>query len=215
MEHIFWPVIRELTLAIKSNGFRRNVFRSFNIEKIDRIFLSGFLIEAKKETYDFLEKIVIKNLTEVMNVKKGIISSSVDNGKEALLGAAYYGNYPEHFTERVSRKSYAVRVSGYKIQDFEPDIKRNISEIQRKGGRTMKDDIYNEESSNAFIDQEKPVHLYYQSSHNTSLKSDDFRKDPNDVTLLISRGDIIPEHGILKKFYAEEECFVYISKCYM
>ncbi|KAI7891075.1 uncharacterized protein EV154DRAFT_231745 [Mucor mucedo] len=132
LEHIFWPAIRELTAAIKSNGMRRNVFRLFNI---DKIFLSGTLIEAKKETYTFLEKIIIKNLSEVMNVKQGTISSSEASGIEALLGAAYYGNHPESFTERISRRSYAVQVSGFKRQAYRGEDIENQIEGRKKHER--------------------------------------------------------------------------------
>ncbi|KAG2196290.1 hypothetical protein INT47_012512 [Mucor saturninus] len=213
LEHIFWPAIRELTAAIKSNGMQRNVFRLFNI---DKIFLSGILIEAKKETYTFLEKMVIKNLSEVMNVKQGTISSSESSGKEALLGAAYYGNHPESFTERISRRSYAVQVSGFKRQDFDELIEEKISKIKLRGEKNMKDIIYNVEATNAYIDKNKPVQLYHQSYCNPSnSENEDSIRTRDDITSLISKGTEISEHnqmhGISKRFYAVEECIVYVT----
>ncbi|KAI7891320.1 uncharacterized protein EV154DRAFT_508716, partial [Mucor mucedo] len=196
LEHVFWPAIRDLTSAIKCNGMKRNVFRLFDI---DGIFLSGFSVDAKKETSDFLERIVIKTLSEALSIPRSRICLSDASSKEALLGAAYYGNYPEIFTERVSRRSYAIQVCGYKP----------------KGKKNVKNDIYNEEAANAYSDVAKPVNLYYQSSYNSSLKDSDSLRTPDDVTFLISRGDKISAHnqmhGILKRFYAEEECIVYAS----
>ncbi|KAI7886385.1 uncharacterized protein EV154DRAFT_521279 [Mucor mucedo] len=213
LEYVFWPAIRDLTSAIKCNGMQRNMFRLYDI---DNIFLSGFSVEAKKETSDFLERIVIKTLSEALSIPRSRICLSDASGKEALLGAAYYGNYPETFTERVSRRSYAIQVCGYKRQKFEIDIEKNISEMKLKGGKNVKNDIYNEEAANAYSDLDKPVKLYYQSSYNSSSKDSNSLRNPEDVTRLISRGDKITEHnqmhGIVKRFYAEEECIVYASK---
>ncbi|KAI7891318.1 uncharacterized protein EV154DRAFT_420603 [Mucor mucedo] len=134
----------------------------------------------------------------------------------AMRGAAYYGNYPEIFTERVSRRSYAIQVYGYKRQKFEIDIEKSLSKMKLRGGKNVKNDIYNEEAANAYSDVNKPVNLYYQSSYNSSLKDSDSLRTPDDVTFLISRGDKISAHnqmhGILKRFYAEEECIVYACK---
>ncbi|KAI7875537.1 uncharacterized protein EV154DRAFT_76273 [Mucor mucedo] len=189
--------------------------RLFNF---DKIFLSGFLIEAKKEAYDFLEKIILKNISEVMNIQGELILPSAENGKEALMGAAHYGNYPEDFTERVSRKSYVVQLKGYKRQEFDDDVKKSISKIKEENKRSMKNDIYNEEASNALIDESKTVRLYHQSSYNPSLKNDKFIRNPDDVTFLIHRGDKISEHnqmhGVSKRFYSEEECIVYATVFY-
>ncbi|KAI7891299.1 uncharacterized protein EV154DRAFT_226225 [Mucor mucedo] len=191
---------------------QRNVFSLFNIH---RIFLSGFLIETKKETYDFLEKIVLRTLSGILEIPRSRICSSAVNGKEALLGAAYYGNHPEQFTERVSRGSYAVQVRGYKCQEFEMDVKKNISGMELKGGKDMKNDIYNEEAANAFIDESKPVQLYYQASYNQSLEDNSSLISPGKVMLFISRGDKISAHnemhGVAKRFYAKEECVVYVA----
>ncbi|KAG2196468.1 hypothetical protein INT47_012669 [Mucor saturninus] len=191
LEHVFWPAIRDLTSAIKRNGMQ----------------------QAKKETNDFLEKIVIKTLSEALIIPRSRICSSATSGKESLLGAAYYGNYPEDFTERVSRRSYAIQVRGYKRQKFEIDIEKSISEMKLRGGKNVKNDIYNEEAANAYIDVDKSVNLYYQSSYNSSLKDSNSLRAPDDVTFLISRGDKISEHnqmhGLSKRFYSEEECIVY------
>ncbi|KAG2213445.1 hypothetical protein INT47_009119 [Mucor saturninus] len=186
LEHVFWPSIRELTSAVKCNGMQRNVFRLFNINKIDKIFLSGVLIEAKKETYDFLEKTIIKNLTQVMNVKQGVISPSVVSGKEALLGAAQYGNHPESFTERISRKSYAVQVCGYKCLELDDAIQRSVLKIEMKSEKSMKDDIYTLEAANVFIEKKKVVQLcYYSSSNLFNLKHEESIRHPKDITSLI------------------------------
>ncbi|KAG2205245.1 hypothetical protein INT47_009510 [Mucor saturninus] len=212
LEYVFWPAIRDLTSAIKCNGMQRNVFRLFDI---DKVFLSGFSVDAKKETSDFLERIVIKALSEALSIPRSRICLSNVSGKEVLLGAAYYGNYPEIFTERVSRRSYTIQVRGYKRQNFEIHIEKNISEMQLMGGKNVKNDIYNEEAANAYSDVDKPVNLYYQSSYYSSLKDSDSLRAPDDVTLLINRGDKISEHnqmhGISKRFYSEEECIVYAS----
>ncbi|KAI7891303.1 uncharacterized protein EV154DRAFT_464359 [Mucor mucedo] len=134
----------------------------------------------------------------------------------AMRGAAYYGNYPEIFTERVSRRSYAIQVCGYERQKFEIDTEKNILEMKLRGGKNVKNDIYNEEAANAYSDVNKPVNLYHQLSYNSSLKDRNSLRAPGDLTRLISRGDKISErnqmHGILKRFYAEEECIVYASK---
>ncbi|KAI7875533.1 uncharacterized protein EV154DRAFT_606830 [Mucor mucedo] len=170
LEYVFWPAIRDLTSAIKSNGMQRNVFRIFDI---DWIFLSGFSVEAKKETSNFLERIVIKTLSEALSIPSSRICSSA-------------------ISERVSRRSYAIQVCGYKRQKFEIDIEKNISEMKLRGGKNVKNDIYNEEAANAYSDVAKPVNLYYQSSYNSSLKDSDSLR-----TRTI--------------FYAEEECIVYAS----
>ncbi|KAG2205278.1 hypothetical protein INT47_009543 [Mucor saturninus] len=212
LEYVFWPAIRDLTSAIKRNGMQRNMFRLFDI---DWIFLSGFSVEANKETSGFLERIVIKTLSEALNYPRSRICSSAASSKEALLGAAYYGNYPDTFTERVSRRSYAIQVRGHKREKFEINTEKSISEMKLKGGKNVKNDIYNEEAANAYSDVDKPVNLYYQSSCNLSFKDSNSLRTPDDVTFLISRGDKISEHnqmhGILKRFYAKEECIVYAT----
>ncbi|KAG2196471.1 hypothetical protein INT47_012672 [Mucor saturninus] len=215
LEHVFRPATRDLASEINRFATQVDMARLFNF---DKIFLSGFLIEAKKEAYDFLEKIILKNISEVMNIQGELILPSAENGKEALMGAAHYGNYPEDFTERVSRKSYVVQLKGYKPQDFDDDVKKSISQIRKEKKRSMKNDIYNEEASNALIDKSKTVRLYHQSSYNPSLKNEKFIRSPEDVTFLIHRGDKISEHnqmhGVSKRFYSEEECIVYATVFY-
>lgn len=213
LEHVFRPATRDLASEINRFATQVDMARLFNF---DKIFLSGFLIEAKKEAYDFLEKIILKNISEVMNIQSEHILSSNYNGKEALMGAALYGNNPEDFTERVSRKSYVVQVQGYKRQEFDEDVFKRISEIEKKKERGMKNDVYNEEASNALINKGKTVTLYHQSSYNPSLKDDTFKRGTDNVTFLIHRGDKITEHdqmhGVSRRFYSQEECIVYASK---
>ncbi|KAI7891306.1 uncharacterized protein EV154DRAFT_226518 [Mucor mucedo] len=215
LEHIFLPAIRDLASKIQRFATQANMARLFNI---DKVFLTGFLVKAKKEANDFLEKIFIKNISKVMNIQAELILPSEKYGKEALMGAEHYGNYPEDFTERVSRRSYVVQVRGYKRQEFEKDVENTILELKKKKGRGMKNAIYNEEAYNAFINDTKPVQLYYQSPINSSMKNDDFIREPDDATFLIHRGDKISEynqiHGISKRFYSQEECIVYATVYY-
>jgi hypothetical protein len=70
-----------------------------------------------------------------MDIKSNIISPSDENGKEALLGAAHYRNYPEDFTESV-QKSYIVSVRGFKRRDFDENVKKNIFDIKKRSKRT-------------------------------------------------------------------------------
>lgn len=216
LEHVFRPATRDLASEINRFATQVDMSRLFNF---DKIFLSGFLVEAKEEAYSFLEDIILKNISEVMNIHSELIQPSEKNGKEALIGAAHYGNFPEDFTERVSRKSYVIQVRGFKPQEFSQEVKNNIAKIEKKNQRNKKNDIYNEEATNALIDQSRKVQLYYQSSHNPSLKNDNFIRNPTDVTFLIHRGDKISEHnqmhGVSKRFYAQEECIVYASKYYI
>ncbi|KAG2205277.1 hypothetical protein INT47_009542 [Mucor saturninus] len=215
LEHIFLPAIRDLASKIHRFATQANMARLFNI---DKVFLTGFLVKAKKEANDFLQKIIIKNISKVMNIRAELILPSKNNGKEALMGASHYGNYPEDFTERVSRRSYVVQVRGYKRQEFGKDVENTILELKKKKGRNMKNAIYNEEAYNAFIDKKKPVQLYYQSHIDSSIKNDDFIREPDDATLLIHRGDKISEynqiHGFSKRFYSQEECIVYATVYY-
>lgn len=213
LEYVFRPASRDLASEINRFATQVDMSRLFNF---DNIFLSGFLLEAKKEAYSFLEKIVLKNISEVMNIQIDLITPSTDNGKEALLGAAHYGNHPEDFTERVSRRSYVVKVCAFKRKEFTDDVKQKIIAIENKKERSTKHSVYNEEAKNALVDKKKPVSLYHQSFSNPSLKNNDFKRAPDNVTFLIYRGDKISEqdqmYGVSKRFYAQEECIVYASK---
>ncbi|KAI7891298.1 uncharacterized protein EV154DRAFT_420532, partial [Mucor mucedo] len=164
----------------------------------------------------YLRKRILKAFPVKSPLYLGVLIQDDRGDIAAMRGAAYYGNYPETFTERVSRRSYAIQVRGYKRQKFEIDTEKSLSEMKLRGGKNVKNDIYNEEAANAYSDVDRPVNLYYQSSYNSSLKDSDSLRTPDDVTFLISRGDKISEcnqmHGISKRFYAEEECIVYASK---
>lgn len=212
LEYVFRPAAKDFASEINRFATQSDMTQRF---VLDNIFLSGFLLEASKSNYEFLERIVISNISEIMGIQTKYITSSKDNGKEALLGAAIYGNCPTNFTERVARTSYAVNVRAYKIREFEEQAKKEIEEEKKKDVKDLKKRIYNVESAYSHISDEI-VDLFYQSPHNPSKYTSDFDRKKNDLTYLIRRGDKILEKdqkkGIFKKFYAHEDCIVYASK---
>jgi hypothetical protein len=134
LEHVFRPAIRDLSSEINRFATQVDMAQRF---QFDKIFLSGILVVALPSTYSFLERILIKNLSEVMNIVSDIIVAppKEDNGKEALLGAAHYGNHPIDFTERVSRKSYVVNVRAFVPKEFSQEVKDEIAKLKTKNGK--------------------------------------------------------------------------------
>lgn len=207
LEHVFRPAIRDLASEINRFATQVDMAQRFSF---DKIFVSGILVDALPNTYSFIERILTKNLSEVMNILSDIITPSEDNGKEALLGAAHYGHHPEDFTERVSRKSYIVNVRAFAPREFSQAVKNELAKLKTKNEK------YDLEAMNALIDETQEVELQHQLAYNPSRKDDSLKRGPNQATFLIHRGDKITEkdqmQGISKKFYAERECIVYASK---
>lgn len=219
LEHVFRPAVKHLASEINRFATQNDMAQRFSF---DKIFLSGILLEASQKNYEFLERIIVNNISEIMNIQSDFIKPSEDNGKEALLGAALYGNQPTDFTERVSRTTYAVKVSAFKLKEFNDDEKKAIEEEKtkiiedaKKGTATdLKRRIYALESAFGLTDLDKPVKLYHQAPYNPS--SSILEREPETPTIFIHRGDKILEKdqmkGISKKFYAHEDCIVYASK---
>ncbi|KAG2236128.1 hypothetical protein INT48_006144 [Thamnidium elegans] len=225
LEYVFRPAAKDFASEINRFATQADMTQRFSF---DNILLSGFLLEANESNYEFLERIVFSNISEAMGVETSYIKRSDVNGKEALLGAAIYGNCPTYFTERVARTSYAVNIRAYRIKEFEEqaqlEIKNEIKnenenekekeKEKNKNEKALKRRIYDIESTFGHVNDEK-VDLFYQSPHNPSLYTTDFDRKDDDLTYLIRRGDKILEKdqkkGIFKKFYAHEDCIVYAT----
>ncbi|KAG2237184.1 hypothetical protein INT48_006588 [Thamnidium elegans] len=212
LEYVFLPAVKDLASEINRFVLQADMMQCFSF---DRIVLSGVLIETSTPNYEYLERTVINIISKVMNIKTDFINPSKHNGKEALLGAALYGNYPEDFTERVARISYAVNVRAYTPKDLVIKAKKKIERIRSYELETeMKMKIYGVESEYCYA-SDKKVDLFYQSPHDPSLYTSAFDRKNDDLTYLIRRGDKILEkdeyEGIFKTFYAHEDCIVYAT----
>ncbi|KAG2237182.1 hypothetical protein INT48_006586 [Thamnidium elegans] len=212
LEYVFLPAVKDLASEINRFVLQADMMQCFSF---DRIVLSGVLIETSTPNYEYLERTVSSIISEVMNIKTDFINLSKHNGKEALLGAAIYGNHPEDFTERVARTSYAVNVRAYAPKKLEAKAKMEIERIRSYELETeMKMKIYGVESEYCLV-SDKKVDLFYQSPHDPSLYTSAFDRKNDDLTYLIRRGDKILERdeyeGIFKKFYAHEDCIVYAT----
>ncbi|KAI9261963.1 hypothetical protein EDC94DRAFT_694350 [Helicostylum pulchrum] len=212
LEYVFRPAAKDFASEINRFATQTDMTQRFIY---DNILLSGFLLEAKETNYEFLERIVISNISEIMGIQTDYIKRSADNGKEALLGAAIYGNCPTYFTERIARTSYAVNIRAYKIKEFEEQAKKEIKDEKSKKQKDLKKRIYAVESAYGHVNEDEKVDLFYQSPHNPSMYTTDFDRKDDDLTYLIRRGDKILEKnqkkGIFKKFYAKEDCIVYAT----
>ncbi|GAA5809045.1 hypothetical protein MFLAVUS_002448 [Mucor flavus] len=217
LEYVFRPAAKDFASEINRFATQTDMTQRF---VYDKILLSGFLLEANDTNYKFLENIVISDISEILGIQTDCIERSADNGKEALLGAAIYGNFPTYFTERIARTSYAVNVCAYRLKEFETKAENEIAEEKTKSEKkdykeNLKKKIYDIESAFGHIDKNEKVSLFYQSPHNPSLYTSDFDRGVDDLTYLIRRGDKIFEKdqkkGIFKKFYAKEDCIVYAT----
>lgn len=210
--YIFCPAVKDFASEINRFATQTGMTQRFSI---DNVFLSGFLFETNVSNYEFLESIIISNISEAMDIQTDHIKPSNDNWKEAILGAAIYGNNPTYFTERIARTSYAVNIRAYTIKEFDNQAKEEIEKEKAKGEKDLKKRIYDVESTYSYITDEK-VDLFYQSPHNYFVYTSDLDRKDDDLTCLIRRGDKIFEkdqkEGILKKFYAHRDCMVYASK---
>ncbi|KAI8056370.1 hypothetical protein BDF21DRAFT_161924 [Thamnidium elegans] len=210
LEDILLPAVKDLAFEISRFATQSDMMQRFSF---DKIILSGILLETNISNYKFLERIVIDYISKAMDINTDLISPSKHNGREALLGAALYGNRPEDFTERIARVSYAVNIRAFGIKEFEDKTKSKIEEEKKnsKDEDDLKNRIYSLESQNSYASDEK-VELFYQPYLDTST----FNCGEDDLSYIIRRGDkILEKHqseGILKKFYARENCIVYASK---
>ncbi|GAA5808987.1 hypothetical protein MFLAVUS_002387 [Mucor flavus] len=205
-EYILLPAIKDLASEINRFALENDMMQLFSF---DKILLSGTLLDTSTPNYEILERIVINNISEVMNITTDFISPSKHNGKEALLGAEIYGNHPEYFTERVAGTSYAVNVRAYGLKEFEPIAKKKIENEKRASKykeykKNLKKEIYDIESTFAYASDRK-VGMFYQSSLDPFLNTSAFDCKDDDLTYLIRRGDKIFE----KKQY--EDCIVYAT----
>ncbi|CEP07046.1 hypothetical protein [Parasitella parasitica] len=206
LEHVFRPAIRDLVSDISRYSTQVDIINF----RLDKIFMVGKLVEAKDATYSFLESVITKSISEVMNVGSELITTSEDiNAHNHILGAQIYAEDPTTYTERVARKTYVIGIEAFKTQPFEDEILEKLERLKKEDD--SKDRIYDLEAEYALKGQE-PVELFYQPESNPSLK---IKKTADDATLLIPRGKKVLEKdqvdGIEKKFFAHEECLVYAS----
>ncbi|GAA5796135.1 hypothetical protein HPULCUR_001504 [Helicostylum pulchrum] len=209
LEYIFLPAVRDLAFEINRFASQTDMIKYFSF---DKIILSGTLLETKTTNYEFLKRIIINYTSKAMNINTNYINFSKHNGGEAILGAAIYGNHPEIFTERVARTSYAVHARAYRLKEFENIAKKKIEkekEIYRDED-DLKNRVYSLESHYSYASDEK-VELFYHPH----LDTDTFKCEEDDLSYFIRRGDKVLEkyesEGILKKFYAQENCIVYVT----
>lgn len=205
LEYVFRPTILDLASEINRSAAEVDIALAY---VIDKVFISGILLDTfREEAHTLLERILIKYLAEAMNLETDIISFSVDNGEEALIGAARYGNNPYDFTERVARKSYVVNLRAYAYK---------LDEKSEKG--LSKDDQYNFEARHSLIDESKPLkEIHQEFLYKPSIVAgSELEVGDGNATLLSRRGDKILEQdqtdGIFKKFYTYEDCIVYASR---
>lgn len=177
------------------------MIQRFNFNKV---FLCGALLETNRSNCKFLERIFINNISKTMRINPICIHPSNQNERGSLLGAAIYGNHPEHFTERIARISYAVNIRAYSLKEFEEETKRRIEEEKSKDEDYLKKRIYAVESDFGYVNNDKKVDLFYQSIHNIFLSTGDFNCGEDSLTYFIRRGDKISEEnqseGISKTF---------------
>ncbi|KAG2231741.1 hypothetical protein INT48_007461 [Thamnidium elegans] len=209
MEYIFLPTAEDLASEITRFISETDMRQHFSF---DKILLSGTLLETSTQNYKILERIIINYTSEAMNINVDYIISSKVDGKEALLGAALYGNQPQIFTERVARTSYAVHVRAFRLKEFGKIAEKKIEKEKEisKDKDDLKNKIYSLESHYSHISDEK-VELFYHPR----LDADTFNCVDDDLSYIIRRGDKVLEkyqsEGILKKFYAKENCIVYAT----
>ncbi|GAN05319.1 hypothetical protein MAM1_0087c04789 [Mucor ambiguus] len=207
LEHVFRPAIRDLVSDISRYSTQVDIINF----RMDKIFLIGKLVEAKEETYSFLERVITKSLSEVLNIGNDLITTSSSiNVNTHILGAQIYANEPYSYTERVARKTYVIGLQSYTVKEFKGEIKERIQAL-KDADEDNKDKIYDLEAEYALRDKKGPA-LFYQREYNPSLF---VPKGPTDSTLLIARGKKVLEQdqvaGIERKFFAHEECLVYAS----
>jgi hypothetical protein len=210
IENVFEPAIHNLATEMNGCAIRSGI--SYNHCDADNFFLVSSLIgTSKKVNYSFLEAKLVNILSQCLSIaRRAPILLSRNNRKEALLGAADYGNHPIDYTERVSRKSYIVNVRAFAPKEFSLKLKDEIAKLKTKNEK------YDFEAVNALINESQEVELYHQSGCNSSLKNDKLKRSSRQATFLIHRGDKITEkdqmNGISKRFYAGRECIVY-ARC--
>ncbi|EPB90796.1 hypothetical protein HMPREF1544_02374 [Mucor circinelloides 1006PhL] len=207
LENVFRPAIRDLVGDISRYSTQVDIINF----RLDKIFLIGKLVEAKEATYSFLERVIAKSISEVLNIGNDFITTSDKiKAENHILGAQIYAKDPTTYTERVARKTYVIGIKSYTVQKFRDDIRKQIKELEDED-KDNKDKIYDLEAEFALRDEDGPE-LYYQPEFNPSLK---VPKGPEDATLLIARGRKMLEQdqvaGIERKFFAHEECLVYAS----
>lgn len=202
LEHVFRPAIRDLVSEINRHAAKTDI----NKYRMDKIFLTDKLLQAQPNTCELLETIFISTLSKAMNIDKDLIKPSENKNIAAIEGAVLYGVDPMKYTERVARKSYMFTVTAWDIQEFEPDV---IKEVKEHGD--YEDVIYDIESSNAFPGTEQYV-IFSQPTLNPSKS---YKVGPSYQNLLIRRGTKITENdqvsGIQKRFFVEQGCLVYVG----
>ncbi|GAA5810159.1 hypothetical protein MFLAVUS_003578 [Mucor flavus] len=209
LEYIFLPAVKDLAFEINRFASQTDMIKYFGF---DKIILSGTLLETDASNYELLEGIVINYISKTMNIDVGYINPSKHNGREALLGAAIYGNCPEKFTERVACISYAVNVRAYKLEEFENIAKKKIEKMKEiyRGEVDLKNRVYSLESHYSYP-SDKRVELFYRPHVETGT----FKCEDDDLSYVIRRGDkVLEKHqseGISKTFYARENCIVHAT----
>lgn len=202
-EYVFQPVICDLVSEISYHATQIDI----SYFHLDNVFLIDKLLDAQPKTYEFLEKIFMKSLANVMNIGVDTIKLPKDMEESALKGIELYGKNPDIYTERVARKTYMTTVEAFEFQFFEENaINETILEEDDE------DSVYNVESKNAFRGDTN-VELFYEPAYNPS---DRLQVGPFYQNLFIQRGTKITEHnqtyGIRKRFFAERECLVYVCR---
>ncbi|KAL9557095.1 hypothetical protein MBANPS3_001552 [Mucor bainieri] len=203
LEHIFRPAIRDLVSDISRYSTQVDIINF----RMDKIFLIGKLVEAKEATYSFLERVITKSISEVLNIGNDFITTSEKIKTEnQILGAQIFAKDPATYTERVARKTYVIGIESFTIKPFKKEIQAKIKNL-----KDNKDKIYDLEAEYALRGEKGPA-LFYQHEYNPSMFDS---KTPEDSTLLIARGKKVLEQdqvaGIERKFFAHEDCLVYAS----
>lgn len=209
LEHVFRPAIQDLVFEIN----RHIIQTGINNFRMDKIFLMDKLFKAKQNTYEFLEKMFAKALSDAINIEDKQIELSEPINVAALQGALLYGTVPWRYTERVARKTYMVTVTAFNFKPFEKETLDELIKIDSEYREDDKDKQYDLEARAAYKYGDERLDVFYQSSINPSKT---YKIGPSYQNLFIRRGTKITEkdqtHGIVQKFYCKKECLVHASK---
>lgn len=181
------PTIEELVETMNMSLIQAGITQNYYF---DHVFVSGNLLEASENVNEEVKKLFVRYLFRSLfrNIadEKRIKFSKCDNN-EVIYGAAMYSLDPELYTERVSRRTYAVSLQAHPVLTDElPLILANTEnhvdlhfQLKKGSPETIK------------VDSETKIRLINQN--------DKVTMDLQSV-------------GTFERFFADEECLVYASK---
>lgn len=187
---ILKPALKELLETMNMHMIQSGITRDFTW--FQNIFIFGTLVEATNDVDEFIKKFVndwiFDSLPGMLKKKEDIIFT-VCNGNEVINGTAMYGLDTTLYMERISRRTYAVSVQAHPF-------------------------LIDSQIETPLANTEEIIVLHFQSKKESSETN---KIDPTTKTILINQNDRvtmdIQSTGTFERFFVDQDCIVYASKC--